>query len=193
MKFCTNCGKQLAPDVRFCSNCGAALETAALADRDQATLQEEKKCLDTFYRFFKYERLSWKISGIVMLVFCLVIFCFSSLWGIIPAIAGAEDVDLAAFIVICLWFSLYGLLFLPIAIISLCMVKRCEKYMNTLYTDAKPMVTRCSSIGMIVFSAIFNNIAMAFIIVNFVMVKTKAKQLKQIVARQEAYNSVESD
>ena len=194
LKFCTNCGKQLDDHIRFCPICGTALDSTIPDSRAQDILQEEKKCLDQFYRFFKYERLSWKISGIVMLVFSLFIFILSGLVSVIPAISGVEDsLDLVGVIFLFLWISLYGLLFLPIAIINLKMVKRCDNYMNTLYSDAAPMVKRCNSVGMIVLGAIFNTVAMAFIIVNFVRAKNNAAQLQQIIARQKAYRSGNSN
>ena len=194
MKFCTNCGKQLDDEIRFCTDCGTPLDAALLAARDRENMNQEKSCLDLFYRFFKYERLSWKISGIVMLVFSLFIFILSGLVSVIPAISGVEDsLDLVGVIFLFLWISLYGLLFLPIAIINLKMVKRCDNYMNTLYSDAEPMVKRCNSVGMIVLGAIFNTVAMAFIIVNFVRAKNNAAQLQQIIARQKAYRSGNSN
>lgn len=189
MKTCTNCGKSVNDESRFCPGCGVALDAEVLAVQDQAALQEEKKCLDLFYRFFKYERLSWKIYGIVWLVLGIFYVIMGGIYMAIGFGLGAEDVDLWAFVLIFVLFCLYGiLLFLPLAILNMKMVKRCENYMNTLYSDAAPMVTRCNSVGMIVLSALFNGIAMAFIIVKFVMAKTKSEQLKQIVARQKAYS-----
>ncbi len=44
---------------------------------------------------------------------------------------------------------------------------------------------RCGSVGMIVLGAIFNSIAMAFIIVNFVRTKTNAAAFDRIEAEQK--------
>ena len=60
--------------------------------------------------------------------------------------------------------------------------------MDIIYKDARPVVKRCSSVGMIVLGAMFNTIAMAFIIVNFVLAKTKAPILQRVVERQQAAN-----
>lgn len=183
MKFCTNCGKQADENVRFCPDCGTALDAELLAERDQAQLQEEKKCLDMFYRFIKYERLSWKIHGIYYLVCsAIILFC-----GILVTVLSATLED-SMLISMGITYIYLGVLFVPFAIIGFSMVKRCSNYMNTLYSDAKPMIKRCNAVGMIVLGAIFNTVGMAFIIVNFVRAKTDAKLLERIVARQASYS-----
>ncbi len=183
MKYCIKCGQQLSDEARFCDKCGFEFSDANTepVDIDKTLMLEEKECLDKFYRFFKYERLAWKISGIVVTV-CTCLFFALALICLLIAI---EDIAALAGVLAC---SIYGLIFLPIAIISLKMVGKAEYYMNVIYKDARPVVLRCNSIGMIIFSYFFNTIAMAFIIVNFVFAKTKARILQRVIQRQQSIN-----
>ena len=185
MKYCVKCGQQLSDEARFCDKCGYAFENvnAEPADVDRTLMLEEKECLDKFYRFFKYERLAWKIVGIVMLAFSIFFIGFGLLF--LLASIGTEEAFLAGFSGI---YVLYGVLFLPIAIINLKMVGKAEYYMNVIYKDARPVVVRCNSIGMLVFSYFFNTIAMAFIIVNFVFNKTNKQILARVIQRQQSIN-----
>lgn len=190
MKYCVKCGNELNDDARFCVSCGTAVvqETAPevetyVANDDAVLIQEEKECLDNFYRFFKYERLAWKISGIVFLILSIVFMGFGLLFALLAAVV--EEAFAAGFGAI---YILYGLLILPVAIVNLKMVSKAEYYMDIIYKDARPVVKRCSSVGMIVLGAMFNTIAMAFIIVNFVLAKTKAPILQRVVERQQAAN-----
>ena len=192
MKFCVNCGSQLSDDARFCTACGAEVKDAAPVENDvtiddSLLIQQEKECLNKFYRFFKYERLAWKIVGIVFLVFSLVFIGFGFLAFLMGAATG-EEMGIAFAAGFGGIYVLYGLIFLPIAIINLKMVGKAEYYMNVIYRDARPVVVRCNSIGMLVFSYFFNTIAMAFIIVNFVFNKTNKEILARAIARQQGAN-----
>ena len=192
MKFCVNCGSQLSDETRFCSTCGQEVTAEAPVENDvtiddSLLIQQEKECLNKFYRFFKYERLAWKIAGIVSLVFSLVFIGFGFLAFLMGAATG-EEMGIAFAAGFGGIYVLYGLIFLPIAIINLKMVGKAEYYMNVIYRDARPVVVRCNSIGMLVFSYFFNTIAMAFIIVNFVFNKTNKEILARAIARQQGAN-----
>lgn len=183
MKYCVKCGQQLSDEARFCDKCGYAFENvnAEPADIERTLMLEEKECLDKFYRFFKYERLAWKIAGIVFAAFAGFFFALA----LICAMIAIGEIEALAGTFAC---SMYGLIFLPIAIINLKMVGKAEYYMNVIYKDARPVVVRCNSIGMLVFSYFFNTIAMAFIIVNFVFNKTNKQILARVIERQQSIN-----
>ena len=72
--FCSKCSAQIPDNSKFCGVCGAPVQTTygqtsyTPPVAKEYTLAEEKESLDNFARFFKYERLAWKIEGIVMLV-----------------------------------------------------------------------------------------------------------------------------
>ncbi len=169
MKYCTNCGVQMADDARFCVNCGAQVSGSAVMD---------KACLDQFYQFLKWERLSWKIFGIVWLVLSIVL----AACGLIIMVSGAMTgysyrLDMA---VIGIIYLMLGLLYLPIAIVNKVMVKKTHDCMKMLYIEPKTVLARCGSVGMIVLAAFFNNVALIFIIINFVRTKTNKEAIDRL-------------
>ena len=93
------------------------------------------------------------------------------------------------FVMYSFYFLLIGLLgYLPTAVMSLVMLKKVEYYENTVYTDVSIARKRCTSVGMIVFAAIFNKIALIFIIINFVKTRKNAKAFDRIEAAQKGGN-----
>ena len=90
------------------------------------------------------------------------------------------------FVMYSFYFLLIGLLgYLPPAVVSLVMLKKVEYYENTVYTDVSIARKRCISVGMIVFAAIFNKIALIFIIINFVKTRKNAAAFDRIEAAQK--------
>ena len=184
--FCSKCSAQIPDNSKFCGVCGAPVQTTygqtsyTPPVAKEYTLAEEKESLDNFARFFKYERLAWKIEGIVM----LVISCLFAGLGFIFFMATIAEEFFAGVGTI---YMLYGLLFLPVAIVNLKMVSRAEHYMNIVYTDAAAVEERAGNVGMIVLAAFFNSIALVFIIINFVRSKTEKDVLKSAQRRQEEF------
>lgn len=74
---------------------------------------------------------------------------------------------------------------MPLVIVSFKMVGRVDYYRYMMTTDIAQVRKRCTSVGMIIFAAIFNKVAMAFIIVNFVKTKTNAAAFDRIEAAQK--------
>ena len=171
--ICNFCQREVNEGSAFCTHCGAPMNS-------DVAIAKEKECLDNFYRFFKYERLAWKIPGIVMAVICAVI----GFLGLVFFIAGVSEPFFAAFGGMMLF---YLALFLPIAIVNSKTVSKAEYYMDTLYNDVAPMRKRAESVGMIVLAALFNEIALIFIIINFVRAKTSKEILNRIELRQQSY------
>lgn len=157
----------------------------------------DERLLSDISRFLRYERIAWKVSGIVFLV-CTVMFFVGSILMIAGGIIYADQpyydyvpvMPAFGFIGAGMVYLIAGLIcYLPLSIIGFTMVKKVSYYQDTLYTDVSIARARCGSVGMIVFGAIFNTIAMAFIIVNFVKVKNEAQALDRIEAMQRgAYN-----
>ncbi len=142
------------------------------AEESTSTKEEQQALLDNIYARLRNERLCWKIFGFVWLGYAI-------LFTLLAIIGFPETFP----------FFVYTIMFVPFTIISFTMVKKVDYYMKTLYTDCEPVVKRCSSIGMIVFGALFNTIAMIFIIINFVNVKSNEKTLNDIKHNQDAYNN----
>ncbi len=188
MKYCAHCGKPMEDNARFCFACGK--EVGAAPTPTQTFYQqpgnpaEEKECLDNFYTTFKWERIAWKVSGIVGLVLAIV---YGSTGGFIMFLNLISDGELNMMIAgFGIPYVFFALVILPIVIINLKMISRAQYYMDTLYADTAGMVKRTSSIGMIVFAAIFNQYALICIIINFVRTKSNKALLDRIIARQQA-------
>ncbi len=131
--------------------------------------EAQQALLDNIYLRLKHERLCWKIFGFVWLG-------YAALFTIIGFFAPVV-------------FLYVALMYVPLGIINFKMIGKVDYYMNTLYTDCEPVVKRCSSVGMIVFGALFNTVAMIFIIINFVNVKSNADTLREIKYNQDTYNN----
>ena len=161
MKYCTKCGTALADQAQFCSGCGSA------AGSEQA---EKMECMEDFRKFLKWERFSWRLFGIIFLVCSLIILTCALAIIIAGGMTGySYRLDMA---VVGIMYGLMGVLYLPIAIVNLVMAKKAGEYREDLEHDPKPVMERCGSVGLIVLAAFFNNLALVFIIINFVRTKT---------------------
>ena len=186
MKYCGFCGQVMNDFDSFCNNCGnAAVDTPDLTPDDVA-IAEEIAFLYDVRRFIKYERISWKISAIVFTV-CAGIF---ALLGMLICIAGLSvggygGYYLAFFGTIYLIFG--AAMYTTIAVIGFVMIKKCDKYNEfvDIGADVEPTIKRAGDVGMIVFSALFNAIAMIFIIINFVRIKSHPYIVSRIINRRK--------
>ncbi|MBO5247725.1 MAG: hypothetical protein J6B54_00295 [Clostridia bacterium] len=186
MKTCPFCNQSIEESDIFCPHCGQKQETqqtAAPAQSDEreqvqttASVQsdEREKALYIFRRNLRHERKCWSIFGGVYLGFSIFFFAFSLLYLVLAV--GLKTAALAAVFPV---FFLYGILILPIAIIGLVMSSKITGYLNELETNPNPAVERSGSVWLIVMGALFNNIALIFIILNFIHVKTHKEQLQQ--------------
>lgn len=181
MKYCAHCGHQIQDDAQFCEKCGAA------ANANTANFAEEKEFLDNTYRFLKYERISWKIVGIFALVISILLFVFTILVfaGAAELVVDAETQALFGLGMISLVMVLYSLIFLPFAIIGLVSAKKIQRCMDGMYHDIRPTAQRCNSIGMLILSIFFNEIALIFYIINFARFKSGKQVVERIAQRQQ--------
>lgn len=181
MKYCAYCGKEMHDEARFCESCGAA------ATAESTNIAEEKEFLDTTHRFLRYERLAWRITGVVLLVLCILILgCgLLALAGSAGAVMDGDAIASLGLGVAVLYLVIYGILFLPIAIIGLVAAQKIDRYLGEMYNDVRPTAARCGSVGMIVFTAFFNEIALIFYIINFVRMKTNKQLVERITLRQQ--------
>lgn len=161
MKYCVKCGTALADDAQFCSGCGTAAGN---------TEAEKTECIEDFRKFLKWERFSWRLFGIIFLVYGILVLTL----GMIIVMAGGMTgysyrLDMG---VIGGVYVFAGLLVLSIAIVNLVMAKRAGEYREDLDHAPKYVIDRCGSVGLIVLGAFFNTLALVFIIINFVRTKT---------------------
>ena len=177
MKYCGYCGQVMDDSDEFCKKCGAAAIPTPDATPDDVALAEEREFINGLHRFLKYERISWKVTGIVFLVLAAIYVFF----GFIFAVAGLASEEVAITGAGIIYMFTCGITFVPLAVINLVMVSKTQKYMTMIEqgTDIGTAITRAGSVGMIVFAAFFNEIALIFIIINFVRVKCN----QQVIAR----------
>ncbi len=189
MKTCTNCGTALTEQAAFCPTCGLAVpatEPVAAPVMATAAPNPQEVALNLMQRMFKYERLAWKIGAIVWLVYGAFFGLFSLLYGFIGLVGMIEDPEMGGMMFFMgIYFSVFVALFASVGVYNLMMVKRASHYMNTAHLDVRGALTRAGSVGMIVLGAMFNTVAMVFIIINFVNAKTNGHALQNLAATQQ--------
>lgn len=208
MKYCSKCGNTMDDNMNFCNACGAPANNA------EAARANEQRCLDRLSTGLKHERLCYKIYGIVMIVMAAIfIVCgiVSMITGAYLTAADATtyefdpysysyeingneieitdgDVALLAGVSVIAFSAVYiicGLVLLAVAIVNLVMSGKLGKYRQNLYTDCTAGAKHASSVGSIVLAAFFNEIALIFVIINFVFMKKNEATFEAIKANQK--------
>ena len=177
--YCPRCNNELDDGSNFCRFCGATLDQSNDA-------REEQEFLDTTHRLLRWERKAWSISGKVFLIVGIVFAAFFGLLGFIALIAlmgGDESAFVAAFVGL-FYGILFGGMFIAIGIVCNTASNKIPQYLDNMYNDFLPTRDRCGSIGMIVFTALFNEIALVFFIINFVRMKSCKNIINRILNRQ---------
>ncbi|MBQ8000399.1 MAG: zinc ribbon domain-containing protein [Ruminococcus sp.] len=218
-KFCSFCG-EVAQEVKTQAESTAQDSTSYYQAPAQGR-ENEQKALDGLSNRLKWERTAWKITGIVYLVFAIVFLLISFVgtlaggflvadnasysyeyydgeyyyddgYGYYSDNVDGEDFVGAIGLVYGVAYGIGGLVgFLPVAIVNLVMASKVGKYREKLYTDCTDGYNHATSVGSIVLGAIFNEIALVFIIINFVLTKNKKAEFDSIKANQSAYNNAQ--
>ncbi|MBO5214046.1 MAG: zinc ribbon domain-containing protein [Clostridia bacterium] len=170
MKSCQFCNQPIEQAALFCPYCGQKQETAEVSAPVQT--DERESAFYVFRRNLRHERKCWSIFGKVWLGFCIFFAALPLLFFILAAATESPEL-----IFMGVAYGFYPLLLLPVAIVNLVMSRKITGYLNTLETDPNPAVDRCGGIWLIVLSALFNNIALIFVILNFIHVKTHKELL----------------
>ena len=189
MKTCTNCGTALTEQAAFCPTCGLAVpatESVAAPAMATAAPNPQEIALNLMQRMFKYERMAWKIGAIVWLVMAAFFGLFSLLYGFIGLVSMIEEPEMGGMMFgFGFYFTIFVAMYASVGIYNLMMVKRANHYMNTAHLDVQGALTRAGSVGMIVLGAMFNTVAMVFIIINFVNAKTNGHVLQNLAATKQ--------
>lgn len=164
---CPKCGMQIAETASFCSFCGERIAPV--------TKEDLTETLNIFKANFRREKISWMIAAIVISAITLLLTMFAFLM-IFIGITTAEEAFLAMGIV----YLLYPILFAPIIVINWVMTVKAGRYESTVTDDPAGAVERAGNVGIIVVSALFNNIAMIFVIINFVYAKIHEKTIAKL-------------
>lgn len=184
MSFCSTCGTEITEDAVFCTNCGATV-----AENDEQNKKEEQDFLDQTYRLMRWEAKAWSITGKVFIIFGIAYAALMFLAGLGSGIAvGSDSVEggIAMATTMIVESLVFGFTFGGIGIVSLISANRIPNYFDGFYTDFTPALNRCGSVGMIVFTAFFNEIALVFFLINFIRIKSNRRIIDRILARQKA-------
>ena len=174
--YCPNCGQPVLDTARFCGQCG---QTINQQPNTNYNANEEQEFLDTTHRLLRWERKAWSILGKFFLIFGLI---FAGIFTLVSFIAAATTDD--AFFAIFMVYTIYGAMFAGIGIVNLIACNKIPQYLDNMYADFLPTRDRCGSIGMIVFTYFFNNIALVFFVINFVRMKTNKDMINRILSKQ---------
>lgn len=181
MKNCINCNEPLVEGSKFCNNCGASADEVTT---EAKLIAEEQRVLNNLSSGLKYERIAWMIGGILSLISTIYFLIGALLLPICGMDAYSPETahEFVELTVICLTCALCVL---PVPIVNFVMMKKLGKYRAKLVTDCKDGISHCS-VGSIVLAALFNEVALVFAIINFVMAKNNAAVIERIKARQNA-------
>lgn len=148
----------------------------------QDDVLEEKAFLEQTNRLLRWERKAWSIAGKVYLILGIVL---AALYFVVGVIVGAAVEELTPVALVAFAYALvFGLTFIAIGIVNIKAAGKINQYTDTLFKDFRAAHKRCNSIGMIIFSYIFNTIALVFYLINFIRMKTNRDMADRILTRQ---------
>ena len=209
--FCNRCGRQIPDDAIFCSWCGETIvrvqetpfneapateynppeptETPKAEDVQNEPpaadpdLHEEQEFLDMTHRLLRWERMAWSITGKFALIFGSIASAVYVLLGIMALSVDNTAENPGMLFVMCGVF--FALVLIPVGIICRISANKIPQYLDTMYFDFEKTEKRSGSIGMLVLTVLFNEIAFIFFIINFVRIKSNGKLIERIKARQK--------
>ena len=164
---CPKCGMQIAETASFCSFCGERIAPV--------TKEDLTETLNIFKANFRREKISWMIAAIVITALTLLLTMLAFLMVAIGlSVADGEILTMG------IVYLLYPIFFAPIIVINWVMTVKAGRYESTVTDDPAGAVERAGNVGIIVVSALFNNIAMIFVIINFVYAKIHEKTIAKL-------------
>lgn len=187
MKICSKCGKALEEGELFCTICGTDANKTRESLAEEEARQESEFCA-SYKRILRYERLAFKIGGIVYLVLTVLLavitFVLMGSEGIavppalVEYITGGGDVDLNTYL-----FS-YVIAYCVISAVNMILSKKAESCMDEMDSDIRYAVRRYTSFGTLFLIIFTNEVALVFYIINFIKTRSNAALLSRIVAKQ---------
>ncbi len=174
MSYCKYCNNPLPEGTAFCGYCGKPLDAAS-------DISAEQEFLNQTNRLLRWERTAWRIAGTVFLIIGIVFAALFSLFSLVSL--ATEDYFFFSFFFV--YALLFGGMFIALGIVSRIAAGKVANYIDCLYTDFQPTLLRCGSIGMLIFTIFFNEIALIFFLINFVRMKTNKHTIRNILSRQK--------
>lgn len=174
MLYCEHCNNPLPEGSAFCGFCGNPV-------RSDSEIGIEQEFLNQTHRLLRWERTAWRICSTVFIVCGIV---FAAIFSLLTLFGIAQD-DYFSFGFFLVYALLFGGMFIALGIVNRVVSGKLNQYLDTLYRNFGPTYQRCGSIGMLVFAAFFNEIALIFFLINFVRMKTNKRRIQQILSRQQ--------
>lgn len=170
MKNCPHCNTLMEDNAFYCPACGQRMSEPAAAPADS-------EAFHVFRRNLRHERKCWSIAGWVW----IGITAFFNLYLFsVAGIAGLASEESLAFGIVAAMALLYDLLiFIPITAVQFVMKSKLDKYVAQIETDPEPAKRRAGSVGSIVLGALFNEVALIFVILNFIHVKRNGNRIQK--------------
>ena len=185
MRTCTNCQREVNDEISFCPYCGTPLTEAALS--------EEQAFIDTTHRILRWERKAWSIAGKACLIMGIIFAVIFFLYGLIFLALGETsytffgEITANVFTILFFVYSfVFGGLLIALGIISRVAANKTVQYLDSMYTDFRPTLNRCGSVGMMIVSILFGVVSPIFFIINFVRMKANKELIQRILNRQNS-------
>ena len=194
MAYCSKCGLEISEGASFCCGCGAPVGTAASAPVpvaapafNQNMYNEERTFLETTHRLLRWEQKAWRIASKVLLIVGIVlaaIFMLVFIAGIVMAVSG-DSYSGGVVAGMGIGYAIaFGVTFIAIGIICKKACGKVTQYINTVYDDFSITYKRCGSVGMLIFTILFGEVAAVFFIINFVRMKSSRAVIERIMRNQ---------
>ena len=191
MKFCEFCGRELPDYAAFCEHCGAQQPAAQGAYAMQPTAPqpvpgEEERLLEQLKKMLRAEHLAWKIAAIVntcllglatsfVLLLLALDFPFGRFFEELFESLYESDVSLS--------FSFPISSTLPGIIIGFIRAAKTRRAYLCIEGYPRLAIDHCDSVGSIIWAALFNEVALIFVIINFVRCKSNKALMDQLRQR----------
>ena len=191
MKFCEFCGRQLPDHASFCEICGAqqpAFQPARAVPSPipRPVPDEGTQFLEQMRKTLRGEHLAWKIAAIVntcllglavsfVLVLLALDFPFGEFFEELFGRLAGENVSIN--------FSFPVSSTLPGIIIGFIWAAKTKRAYRCIGSYPRPAIDHCDSVGSIILAALFNEVALIFVIINFVRCKSNKALIDQLRQR----------
>ena len=126
---------------------------------NQIENDKEQELVEQTCRLMRWEAKAWLITAIV----CLSIGSVSTVI-----------------------FFPYAVAFGGVGVVSIIAYSKTAVYISNFDSGFAPAYDRCSNVGMLVFTALFNEIALIFFLINFITLRSNRAVVDSILAREKA-------
>lgn len=191
MKYCMHCGQVMPDAATVCGRCGygAAQNGPVPPPVPRPDAVTDRAVLDQVRVGLRHERTAWKIGGIIFCVFAAIFLLCAIMFGAEGSSSYSSSYSRDYALMLQIYAITYAVIaivaYVPCAVACFVMTGKCSRYLNNFSGNPGAAVQRCGSVGLIVLGALFNTIALIFIIINFVRCKSNREALERAVRQEE--------